>query len=309
MALEDDKKKSPYAVDADTLYNRFRTERPTYNGSYDTQLTDLYNQITTRPNFQYDATQDPLYQGMKDQYIQGGKLAMRDTMGQAAALTGGYGSSYGQQVGQQAFDAYLQNLSAVIPDLYNSAYGRWQDEGDRLLQQYSLLGQQRDAEYGRYRDELSDWENERAYQTQLESQEYSRQQQAFSNLYALIGSTGYSPTDQELAAAGMSREAANALLQEYLRGVTPAATGGGGGGGGGGGRSSSGGSSTTSSDTAANTGNWGFVDVAGVYDNARQNGASATDVNQYLAQEVKAGTITQDEAKYIRKNWQVKDRI
>ena len=54
--------------------------------------------------FKYNVNADPLYQQYKDQYIQGGKLAMMDTMGKAAALTGGYGSTYGQQVGQQDID-------------------------------------------------------------------------------------------------------------------------------------------------------------------------------------------------------------
>ena len=65
--------------------------------------------------------------------MQQGKLAMRDSMGKAAALTGGYGSTYSQQVGQQTYDAYLKDLSAIIPELYGQAYDQYQDEGDKLL--------------------------------------------------------------------------------------------------------------------------------------------------------------------------------
>ena len=246
---------SPYATDEDALYSRFRSDKPTYAGTLDNDLTKLYEQITTRPGFKYDVGTDPLYQQYRDQYIQHGKLAMKDTMGQAAALTGGYGSSYGQSVGQQAYDAYLQSLSEAVPELYSAAYGRYQDEGNKLLQQYQMLGQQRDAEYGRYRDAMSDWESERAYQTQLENEEYnrrlaeenaaySRQQQAYANLYALIGSTGYQPTDNELAATGMTRAAADALRAEYTRSITPTVTYSSGGGGGGRSSGSSSGNST-----------------------------------------------------------------
>ena len=42
-------------------------------------------------------------------------------MGQAAALTGGYGSTYGEQVGQQAYNAYLQNLNDIVPQLQQQA--------------------------------------------------------------------------------------------------------------------------------------------------------------------------------------------
>ena len=120
-------KKNPYAVNGDYVYKNvsgstpvtnggetLSSVKPTYAGTYDAGLADLYDRISTRPAFTYDVAKDPLYQQYKDQYVQQGKLAMKDTMGQAAALTGGYGSTYGQQVGQQAYDAYLQKLSAAI---------------------------------------------------------------------------------------------------------------------------------------------------------------------------------------------------
>ena len=60
---------------------------------------------------------------------------MRDTMGQAAHLTGGYGSSYGQAVGQQQYDAYLQKLGDAMPELYGAAFKRWQAEGEAMSDQ------------------------------------------------------------------------------------------------------------------------------------------------------------------------------
>ena len=86
-----------------------------------------------------------------------GRLAMQDTMGQAAALTGGYGSTYGEQVGQQAYNAYLQNLNDIVPQLQQQAYQRYQDEGTDLYNQYSLVKGREDTDYGRYRDTVSDY--------------------------------------------------------------------------------------------------------------------------------------------------------
>ena len=82
---------------------------------------------------------------------------MQDTIGQAAALTGGYGSSYGQAVGQQQYDAYLQDLNDVIPELYSQAYQQYSDEGDKMIQQYSMLGDLADREYQLYSDEYDRW--------------------------------------------------------------------------------------------------------------------------------------------------------
>ena len=94
---------------------------------------------------------------------QQGKQAMQDTMGQAAALTGGYGSTYGQAVGQQQYNAYLQNLNDVVPELYQLALERYNMEGDDLKTQYSLLADQYQQEYGQYRDMLSDWQTDRSF--------------------------------------------------------------------------------------------------------------------------------------------------
>ncbi len=247
----------PQAVMNAAVAQATGAQAPTYAGTFDEQLSELYDRIQNREDFSYDVNADPLYQAYKDRYIQGGKLAMKDTMGQAAALTGGYGSTYGQQVGQQAYDAYLKDMGAVIPELYGMAYDMYRDKGDDLLKQYGLLGDMRDTEYSRYRDALSDWNYQQEVERQQEEVEYnrrqdqektafSRQQQAYANLVALIKASGYTPTDAELQAAGLTREAASALQTEYQRTITPQVSGSSSGGGGGGGRSGGGGGSYSS---------------------------------------------------------------
>lgn len=89
-----------------------------------------------REDFQYNMNADSLYQQYKDRYLELGKNAMTDTMGQASALTGGYGSSYAQQVGQQAYQDYMQKLNDVVPELYQLAYDRYRDRSERLYENY-----------------------------------------------------------------------------------------------------------------------------------------------------------------------------
>ena len=149
-------------------------ETPTYPGSYDGQLQELYNQIVNRDKFKYDLNADALYQQYKDQYINQGQLAMMDAMGQAAALTGGYGSSYGQSVGQQTYQQYLKGLNDKIPELYGLALDQYNQEGQQLQNQYAMLGDLRDEEYGRYQDALTEyWRNLDYLQGQADS-EYNR---------------------------------------------------------------------------------------------------------------------------------------
>ena len=251
---------------------------PTYAGTYENQLADIYDKIQNRQPFQYDVNADPLYQQYKDQYVQGGKLAMKDTMGQAAALTGGYGSSYGQQVGQQSYNAYLQDLTAKIPELYNMAYGMYQDKGNELQNQYSMLGQMRDTEYNQYRDQLSDYNYNQELARQLEESEYGRQQTAFSNLVALIQASGYSPTDDELTAAGMTREAANALVMNYMMANGLIKSGGGRSGGGRGGSSGGGAGSDSAEDILGNYSWSAMMDAV-------KNGATFADISRAIMSE------------------------
>ena len=132
-------------------------------GQYGQQMQDALDAIRNRKKFSYDLNGDALYQQYKNRYVQQGKQAMQDTMGQAAALTGGYASTYGQAVGQQQYDAYLQSLSDVVPELYQMALNRYQMEGDDLKAQYSMLADRYQQEYGQYRDKVGDWQTERDF--------------------------------------------------------------------------------------------------------------------------------------------------
>lgn len=108
------------------------------NEPYVQQLNALYDQIMNRKPFQYDLNSDLLYKNLADSYTQAGQKAMRDTMGTAAGLTGGYGNSYAQQVGNQAYQERLTALNDQIPSLYEEALNAYLNEGNQLLQQYQL---------------------------------------------------------------------------------------------------------------------------------------------------------------------------
>ena len=226
-------------------------ELPDFSSSYDGEIGRLFEKIVQRPAFQYDPEGDPLFNSYRDRTVREGRLAMRDTMGQAAHLTGGYGSSYGQAVGQQQYDAYLQKLGDAMPELYGAALKKWQAEGEQLSGQFGAASALAERDYGRARDKA-------AMASQIEQKGYDRRQTAYKNLVEIISKSGYAPNSAELSAAGMSQAQADALRQEYLRvnGLLPSAGGGGGGGGidyywGGG--SGSGGSSKSTGASAEQT--------------------------------------------------------
>lgn len=192
----------------------------TYTPQYDTQINELFNKLLNRESFSYDTETDPLYKLYREQYINQGRLAMQDTMGQAAALTGGYGSSYSQAVGQQQYDAYLQKLNGVVPELYRLAYSRYQDEGDELKDQYNMY-MAKDAQ---------DYDRAQINYAQLQSQ-----MNAAADQVKAILEVGGSPSADLVLRSGLSDEYVQTLKNYYaqLAAQTAARSGGSSGGGGG----------------------------------------------------------------------------
>ena len=152
------------------------TKPGAYTSQWQGQLSDAIGKILDRKEFSYDVNSDALYQQYKDRYVQGGKMAMMDTLGQAATLTGGYGNSYAQAAGQQAYQGYLQGLNDKIPELYQLALDKYSRESEGLYKRYSVLSAQEGQDYGRHQDSLNryqqSWENAfRLYEAGVETPE------------------------------------------------------------------------------------------------------------------------------------------
>ena len=151
---------------AHALLQQHSANKPgAYQSQWQDQLNEYMNKIQNRDPFSYDFNADALYQQYKDNYIQQGQMAMMDTMGQAAAMTGGYGNSYAQTVGQQAYNQQLNQLNDIMPELYQQAYNRYADEGQQLYDQYNLLMGREEQDYGRYQNDVNNWYNQLEYLT------------------------------------------------------------------------------------------------------------------------------------------------
>ena len=87
---------------------------PTYTDDYSARIDEMLNKILNRDAFSYDATTDPLYQQYSQQYQLEGQRAMKDTLGQVSARTGGMASSYATTAAQQANQYYAGQLAGKI---------------------------------------------------------------------------------------------------------------------------------------------------------------------------------------------------
>ena len=171
-----------------------------YASDFQSRLNDLYDRIVSREGFSYDPQRDTVYQQYARQYARAGQQAMADTMGKAAALTGGYGSTYAQSSAQQAYNGYLAQLAEVIPELQQNAYSIYKAKGDALLQQYELLKGEEDSAYDRWRDAVSDWQK----QVTAASDAYDTATAADLKNYQLLLSyyADKAAAEQKLTAAG-----------------------------------------------------------------------------------------------------------
>lgn len=155
-------KESAEVINARNSYQNLKAPSA-YSSQYADRLKSLQNQIDSKSKFSYDVNTDPLYQQYKEQYINLGKLAMNDTMGQAAALTGGYGNSYAQAVGNQAYQQYLTKLNDVVPQLYGMAMDKHNMDVQSLYNRYNMYNDAETKDYSKYRDAVADYQANRNF--------------------------------------------------------------------------------------------------------------------------------------------------
>lgn len=124
-------------------------------GSFDWDKQEEYNKhlsaYTNREPFKFDVNSAALYNQYKDIYTEQAGLASNHAMGQAAAMSGGYGNSYAASVGAQAYQNYMKELAGLPSELEQSAYNKYITEGEQMKAQIDALA-------GDYSKRLGEWE-------------------------------------------------------------------------------------------------------------------------------------------------------
>lgn len=135
---------------------------PTYQSAYNAQIDQLMNQLMNREKFSYDAESDPLFQQYKNIYTREGNRSMNDTLAAAASGAGGM-SSYAMTAAQQANNYYMAQLGDKIPELQQLAYEMYMNDLSLQRQDISMLMDKDSQDYGKFRDSMSDWYNNRDF--------------------------------------------------------------------------------------------------------------------------------------------------
>ena len=148
--------------------------------TYTDQIQDLMTQIQNREDFTYDVAEDTLFQQALSSAMSSGKSAMMDTIGQASALTGGYGSTYATSAGNQAYNAYIEDAYDNLPQYYQMALEAYQMEGQDMYNQLSMLTNADATEYQRMYDA---WNTNFTTAQNMYAQEYGQWQDSINNAY------------------------------------------------------------------------------------------------------------------------------
>lgn len=189
-------------VEAMNYTNQLLQQLSTGRTSYSDRFDSMLDAINNRDKFQYDMNTDTLFQQSLASAMASGQQAMQDTIGQASALTGGYGSSYATSAGNQQYNAFIQDAYANLPQYYNMALEAYYAEGDEMYKQLNALGEADAKEYDRnlqawnanfsnaqqmYQNEYTTWSDGIKNAIQQAGLQLDENGQMYNNLFNYIG--------------------------------------------------------------------------------------------------------------------------
>lgn len=179
---------------------------------WDAQINALMERLNNRQPFSYDPETDPAFQAYRDQYTYGGQQAMKDTLAEISARTGGLASSYAGQAAQGTYDDYMKRLSGVIPELRELAYNMYlNDRSD----DFNLLGVMQNQQ----QQALQNAWNERGYQDQANATDRDLARKEIDAYLATGNPVSGLPADL-IAKAGYSDAYLAAMEGQYAPKVT-----------------------------------------------------------------------------------------
>ncbi|MBQ5634229.1 MAG: hypothetical protein IIV11_05025, partial [Clostridia bacterium] len=158
---------------------------------YEQMYHQYMEEYLGRGPFEYDVNADEIYKIYRDQALKSADRARRDTVAQAAGLTGGYGSSYAAAAGSNAYNDIVSGVDDIIPELYDAAYSRYVNDGNALKQKATdaagyatVLKQQEAADtYPAETVDVDAWNMEQKMKTTVGLNDYKGENDTGATLY------------------------------------------------------------------------------------------------------------------------------
>lgn len=146
--------------------------------TYVDQIKQMIKDIQSRDPFSYDLSNDTLFQQSLASAMASGKTAMQDTMGQAAALTGGYGSTYATAAANQQYNAFIEDAYNNLPEYYQLALDAYRMQGEDMYNQLAMMTEADANEFDRL---YNTFNANASYAQQLYGNEYGEYIDSLNN--------------------------------------------------------------------------------------------------------------------------------
>ena len=165
-------------VEAPEIPEKAAEPEPWSGGTYGPALQAALDKLLEQKDFSYSLSGDALYRQYAGEQAQRGREAMMDTMGEAAALTGGYGNSYASSAGNQAYQRALSGLGDKAAELYKLAWERYQAGQKQKQAEYDALADAYGREYEEYAALLAQYDSQRREEAEAAQQKWENDRKA-----------------------------------------------------------------------------------------------------------------------------------
>lgn len=167
---------------------------PSYVSQNQGKIDALLNEVLNGSFTDFQAS--PEFASLEGQFVNRGQRAMRDTVGDVSARTGGLASSYAQTAGQQAYGNFMTQLNDAAMSMYQG------QRSDNLNNLNALMGVEA-QDYGKYQDQLGQYNTDRNVDYQFDKDNRSELEDRAKTMaaigdFSLLKELGY--TDAEIAA-------------------------------------------------------------------------------------------------------------
>jgi murein L,D-transpeptidase YcbB/YkuD len=175
----------------------YLTDSGSVDNDYVNPYADKQEQLmqTLAESFSYDSDADPVWQSYRQSYLREGQRAYEDSLGTAAANTGGVASTAAITAATQAQNYYNAQATDKKAALYQQAYENYLASRQQTVSEltaYDQLNQtaadiyQQKVENQQYAQQFAATQAQQAYENQVAAQQYadSQAQLAYENQVA-----------------------------------------------------------------------------------------------------------------------------
>jgi murein L,D-transpeptidase YcbB/YkuD len=172
----------------------YLTDSGSVDNDYVNPYADKQEQLmqTLAESFSYDSDADPVWQSYRQSYLREGQRAYEDSLGTAAANTGGVASTAAITAATQAQNYYNAQATEKKAALYQQAYENYLASRQQTVSEltaYDQLNQtaadiyQQKVENQQYAQQFAATQAQQAYENQVAAQQYadSQAQLAYEN--------------------------------------------------------------------------------------------------------------------------------